>query len=111
MKNAELAQVFSTLADVLEIRGEEPQRAGTCRKVARMFEGLNENVEQVRAQGRLRDLPGVGKSTQIKIEQFLDTGRMDALQNAMEGFPDSLFELLSVRGLGPKTVGRLCRLA
>jgi len=109
MNNAELAQIFSTLADVLEIRGEKAQRAGACRKVARMFEGLTEDVVQVRAQGRLRELPGVGKSTQAKIEQFLDTGRMDALQNAMEGFPDSLFELLSVRGLGPKTVGRLWR--
>jgi len=109
MKNVELAQMFSRLADVLEIRGEEAHRAGSCRKVARMLEGLAEDVEQVRAGGRLRDLSGVGKSTAVKIEQFLDTGRMDALQDAMEGFPESLFELLRVRGLGPKTVGRLWR--
>ncbi len=109
MKNAELAQILSTLADVLEIRGEDEHRADTCRKVARMFEGLAENVVKVRAEGRLRDLPGVGKSTAARIEQFLDTGRMDALHDAIEGFPDSLFELLTVRGLGPKTVGRLWR--
>jgi DNA polymerase (family X) len=109
MKNMELARTFSTLADVLEIRGEAAHRAGTCRKVARTLEGLAKDIEQVRADGQLRDLPGVGRSTAARIEQFLDTGRMDALDAALDGFPESLLELLHVRGLGPKTVGRLWR--
>lgn len=107
MKNAAVAQMFDTMADVMAIRGEEVFRVNSYRKVARALRDLTEDIEQVHADGRLTDLPGVGKSTAEKIAQFLDTGKMQAYEKLMERFPTGALDMLRIPGMGPKTVGRL----
>ncbi len=107
MKNAAVAQMFDTMADVMAIRGEEVFRVNSYRKVARALRDLTEDVEQVHADGRLTDLPGVGKSTAEKIAQFLDTGKMQAYEKLLTGFPAGALDMLRIPGTGPKTVGRL----
>jgi len=107
VKNAAVAQMFDTMADVMAIRGEEVFRVNSYRKVARALRDLTEDIEQVHADGRLTDLPGVGKSTAEKIAQFLDTGKMQAYEKLMERFPTGALDMLRIPGMGPKTVGRL----
>jgi len=107
VKNAAVAEMFDTMADVMAIRGEDVFRVNTYRKVARVLRDLTEDIEQVHADGRLTDLPGIGKSSAEKIAQFLDTGKMQAYEKLLEGFPTGALDMLRIPGMGPKTVGRL----
>ncbi len=109
MKNAAVAGMFETMADVMEIQGAEVFRVNSYRKVARVLRDLTEDVEQVRADGRLTDLPGIGRSSAEKIAQFLDTGTMQAYEKMVAGFPTGALDMLRIPGMGPKTVGRLMR--
>ena len=109
MKNAAVADMFDTMADIMEIKGENPFRVNSYRNVARVVRDLTEDIEQVRRQGRLEELAGVGKSSAEKIAQFLDTGRIKAYDELARDFPVGALEMLRIPHVGPKTVGRLMR--
>jgi DNA polymerase (family 10) len=109
MKNAAVADMFDKMADVMEIKGENPFRVNSYRNVARVVRDLTEHIEEIHKQGRLQELVGVGESSAEKIAQFLDTGSMKAYEELVEGFPLGALDLLRIPHVGPKTVGRLMR--
>jgi len=107
MKNVAVAALFDTMADVMEIKGEDAFRVNTYRKVARVLRDLTEDVETLHAEGRLTEPPGVGQSSAKKIAEFLETGHVQAYEDLLKGFPVGALEMLKVPKLGPKTVARL----
>ncbi|MHC4981603.1 MAG: DNA polymerase/3'-5' exonuclease PolX [Planctomycetota bacterium] len=111
MKNKEIAEVFSGIADLMEILGEDRFRINSYRKSARLLEDLTDDVESIAEAGRLKDLPGVGKSTAEKIQEFLDTGKVSLHQQLLGKVPPQLPEMLGVPGVGPKTVAKLWKQA
>ncbi len=103
MRNFEVARIFDLMADLLEIRGENPFRIRAYRRAAANLESLTEDVETVVAEGRLETIPGIGKDLAGKIVEYLTTGRMRDLEAARKGIPAGVVELMSVPGIGPKT--------
>ena len=75
MKNSEIAEVFDRIADVLEFKGEVIFKVNSYRKTARTLRDTTEDIAVVAAEGRLQDIPGVGKSTAEKILEYLETGK------------------------------------
>ncbi|MFH0980336.1 MAG: DNA polymerase/3'-5' exonuclease PolX [Planctomycetota bacterium] len=109
MTNAELTRIFTRIADLLEISGADPFRINSYRRVARTFKDLTEDVAELAAQGRLADLPGVGKSTVGKITEYLTTGKITLLEELEAKLPKGLPDLLRIPGLGPKTAALVHR--
>lgn len=109
MTNAELARVFSEVADLLEIKGEDPFRVNSYRRVARTLEELPTDAAEIAARGELASLPGVGKGSAARIQELLDTGRLALREQLAREVPVSLLELLNIPGLGPKKVALLWR--
>ncbi|MFQ5422631.1 MAG: DNA polymerase/3'-5' exonuclease PolX [Phycisphaerae bacterium] len=104
MKNKELAAIFKTIADLLEIKGEGPFRVNAYRRVARIIRNLTTDIETVAASGELAGLPGVGKSTVEKVGQFLADGDIKLHRELLASMPAGLPDLLDIPGMGPKKV-------
>jgi DNA polymerase (family 10) len=104
MKNAEISELFSEMADIMEILGEDVFRISSYRKVARVIGDMPTDVEEMLADGRLAETPGIGKSSLAKIEEFFKTGKMTAHQELLKKIPQTLLELLKIPGVGPKGV-------
>jgi len=104
MKNAVLSELFSQMADIMEILGEDPFRINSYRKVARVIGDMPTDIEIMLAGGRLAEVPGIGKSSLAKIEEFVKTGAITAHQQLLAKIPSTLLELLNVPGIGPKGV-------
>ncbi len=104
MANRELVNIFTEIADLLEIKGEDAFRVNAYRKAARALDGLTEDVADLLAGGRLKDVPGIGKGTLEKITQFLTAGRIDLHEELLASIPEGLPALLQIPGLGPKKV-------
>ena len=102
MKNAEISRIFEQMADVMEILGEDRFRINSYRKVARAIGELPTDVEALLASGKLAKVPGVGKSSLAKIEEFIHRGAIKAHQDLLARIPSSLPELLNIPGMGPK---------
>jgi len=104
MKNALLSEIFAQMADVMEILGEDRFRINSYRKVSRIIAELPMDVESLLESGDLAKVPGIGKSSVAKIEEFLKTGSVAAHQELLAKIPPGLLELLGIPGLGPKGV-------
>jgi DNA polymerase (family 10) len=103
MKNYEVARQFDLMADVLELRGENPFRIRAYRRAARNLESLTEDVAVVAREDRLEDIPGIGRDLAAKIAEYLETGRMKDLDAATRGIPRGVVEMMNVPGIGPRT--------
>ncbi len=107
MKNKEIAAMFETMADVMEIKGENPFRINSYRKVASVLGDLGEDIEDVADSRGIESLPGIGKSSAAKINEYLRTGKMTAHEELLSSFPAGALELLRIPDIGPKTIARL----
>jgi DNA polymerase (family 10) len=101
-RNREVAGLLEAIGDLLEVKGELPFKIVAYRKAANTIEALREPIERVRAEGRLREIPGVGQALEQKISEFLDTGRLEYYDRLAAEFPSALVELLRVPGLGAR---------
>ncbi len=106
MRNAEVANVFYQIADILDLEGVQ-FKPTAYRKAARSIESLSEDLAEVRKRGELRKVPGVGEAIEKKIEEILDTGKLAYLDELKEQYPAGLLQVMSVPDIGPKTAVRL----
>ena len=103
--NAEVAELFNRLADLLEIEGANVFRVRAYRRAAQTIEDLPVSVAEMVEQGQdLSKLPGIGRDLAGKIEEIVKTGKFTALEEVTARLPSSLATLVAVPGLGPKRV-------
>ena len=104
MKNKELADIFDKWADILEFLGDNPYHVRAYRNAARLIRDLSEDIELLAREGKLSQLPGIGQRLQAKILEFLRTGKIEEFEKLKQQVPDTIFTLLDIPGVGPKTV-------
>jgi DNA polymerase (family X) len=104
MKNAEISELFSEMADIMEILGDDRFRINSYRKVARVIADMPTDIEEMLTTGKLAETPGIGKSSLAKIEEFIKTGLISAHQELLTKIPQKLLQLLKIPGMGPKGV-------
>ena len=104
MKNPILSELFNQMADIMEILGEDRFRINSYRRVARVISDMPTDVETLLASGQLAKVPGIGKSSLAKIQEFVKTGTITAHERLLTKIPPKLLELLTIPGMGPKGV-------
>lgn len=103
MLNKELSHIFNSIADILELKNDNPFRIRAYRKVALILDELTEDVSQLIANGKLKDIPGIGKDLYSKIEEYIKTGKIETYEELKKEFPQGLLDILYIPGVGPKT--------
>jgi DNA polymerase (family 10) len=106
VNNREVANVFQNIADLLEIKGEAIYRVVAYRRASEAMLSLGHSVEDVWREGRLEEIPGVGKAISGKIDELLRTGRLEFYEKLTTEVPPGLIDLLRVGDVGPKKATR-----
>src|SRR6266702_8962782 len=101
-KNQEIARIFAEMADILEIKGDNPFKIRAYRRAALNMEGLSKGVDDL-SREELLEIPGIGEELAAKIEEYLRTGSIHAHDKLKSEVPAGLLALLTIPGLGPKT--------
>jgi DNA polymerase (family 10) len=104
MRNEEIAAIFEEIADILEIKGEQVFRVNSYRRAARTISDLARDVAELAAGGGLQSLPGIGKGTAEKIDEYLTHGRVGLHAELLASIPKDLPAILQIPGMGPKRV-------
>jgi DNA polymerase (family 10) len=106
--NQDIAAVFDEMADLLELRQDNPFRIRAYRRAAQTVRGQSRELRDAVAEGRdLKKLPGIGEDLAAKIVEILETGRCAALEKLRKQVPPGLEDLLHLPGLGPARVRQL----
>lgn len=103
MVNLEIARIFNAIADMLEIKGDNPFRVRAYRRAAENIEGLAEDVAILVERESLEQIPGIGKDLAAKIHEFVTTGTLREYDKLKGEVPPGVVELLHIPGVGPKT--------
>lgn len=103
MTNLELANELRDLRDFLIIAGYEESHATRYTLIARAIEKMPESVQDLKNEGRLDEIPGVGKLIKLYIKEYLETGTCSKRTEWADQAPNSVLELVRIPGVGAKT--------
>jgi DNA polymerase (family 10) len=108
-KNADLAEQFDLLADLLELEGAQSFRVLAYRRAATRMRETSGSIAELALNGRAKELQGIGKTIEEKIVQIVETGTIEALAKKRAGVPEGVVQFMRLPGLGPKTAARIWR--
>jgi DNA polymerase (family X) len=107
MRNAEIAAALRELGILYELDGADRFRVQAYREAARTVAESPVSIEQLAEDGRLTELPAIGKTLAEKIETLIETGSIPSADKLKAKFPATLVEVTRVPGLGAKTARRI----
>ena len=108
LDNRAVARTLSDIADLLELKGENPFKIRAYRNAADIVSHAAEQVSGLDEAG-LRAWNGIGKDLAVRIREIAMTGNCAIRQELLAEFPETLLEVMRLQGVGPKTVAVLYR--
>jgi DNA polymerase (family 10) len=106
MDNLAIARIFSEIADLLEIKGENSFKIRAYRNASETIAHATDTVAHLSAD-QLRALPGIGRDLASKIREIAETGEARFHRELLDQFPPTILDLLRLQGVGPRTVALL----
>ncbi|MTH52910.1 DNA polymerase/3'-5' exonuclease PolX [Bacillus mangrovi] len=100
----DVIKLLETIAIYMELKGENPFKISAFRKAANALE------QDERSLGSIEDftkLQGIGKGTAAVIEEMIQTGESEVLNDLKKQVPEGLVPLLKLPGLGGKKIAKL----
>src|SRR5215213_9380876 len=104
---AGVARLLLELSKRLLLTGENPYKARAYARAAESLPTLTIPLEDVIAQGRLRELRGVGAALAEVIRALHQNGTTPRLEAMRAEVPASVLEMLKIPGLAPEKVMRI----
>src|SRR4051812_40688504 len=105
--NATIAALFDELGDLYELDGAVVHRVLAYRNAAKSVREAPVSVAALTREGRVTELPGIGRTLEEKINALLETGTVPAVEKLRAKFPVGLMDMMRLPGLGPKRARRL----
>jgi DNA polymerase (family X) len=106
-RNADVADQFDLLADLLEIEGADSFRVVAYRRAATVMRESPTAIAQMALDGKAKSLTGIGKTIEEKIVQIVEEGEIKALRERKDRIPPGVISFMRLPGLGPKTARRI----
>lgn len=106
MENLAIARIFSEIADLLEIKSENPFRIRAYRNASETIAHATEKLAYLN-EDQLRAIPGIGKDLALKVREIAETGEARYHQDLLRQFPPTILDIFHLQGVGPKTVALL----
>jgi DNA polymerase (family X) len=106
MQRRSIPAVLDEIGALLEIEGENPFKVKAYYSAAKVLAGLDD-LNLYIAEGRLRDLKGIGETLASKITEYVETGKITYHEELKQRIPAGLLELLQIPNLGPRKIKML----
>jgi len=108
MDNTAIARVLREIADLLEIKDDNPFKIRAYRNGADIASNHPHDLASLDEAG-LREIPGIGKDLAARIREIAATGSAALHRELVTEFPATILDLTRLQGVGPKTVAVLYR--
>lgn len=103
----EIIAVLEEIAVLLELKGENPFKTRAYRNGADIITNYGDDFLQKARENKLTEIKGFGEALATKVHQLVTEGEMEYHQKLRAEFPETIFELFHIPGLGPKKIKAL----
>lgn len=100
----DVIRLLENIAILMELKGENPFKISAFRKAANALETDDRSLALI---DDFTKIPGIGKGTSAVIEEYVETGKSEILDELNEEVPAGLLPLLKLPGLGGKKIAKL----
>ncbi|MSR78176.1 MAG: DNA polymerase/3'-5' exonuclease PolX [Candidatus Omnitrophica bacterium] len=104
MDKSQVIQILEEFATLLELKSENPFKVRAFQNAARALETHAQDLKSLIESGELEKIKGIGKGISHVIHELYEKGFSQDHKDLRKGFPDSLFDLFRVQGLGAKRI-------
>lgn len=104
MSNKEISNQFSTLSKLMDVHGENSFRSKSYSIAAFKITQLPVELQSLSTE-KISSLNGIGDAIAKKIQEIFSDGMIKNLQELISKTPEGIFEMLKIKGLGPKKIG------
>jgi DNA polymerase (family 10) len=107
--NLEIAELLRSVAAAYQFRDEAKNKFKIIayERAADAIEHSSSELKDLWDEGKLEDVPGVGKSIAAHLDELFKSGKVNHFESLMKAFSPQIFRLLKVPGIGPKTALKL----
>lgn len=99
-----ITRVLEEIGMLLELKGENFFKSKAYYDAARAIELMEEDIEALVSENRLKGQKGFGEALTAKITELVTTGRLEYYEKLRASIPEGLMDMLRIPGLGPKKV-------
>ena len=107
LTNAQIAAAFEELADLYELDGAVQYRVVAYRNAARTVRDSSVSVMQLARDGKVTELPNIGKTLEEKLIALDETGDIPTAVKLRAKIPVGLISVMRLPGFGPKRAKKL----
>ena len=104
MDKKDITNALEEIARLMELKGENPFRVRSYTNGARTLEGVEEDLATLVKEKRLREIKGIGEGLAAVITELVETGESTDLKELRQAFPETIYDLFGIPGLGPKRI-------
>jgi DNA polymerase/3'-5' exonuclease PolX len=106
--NRQIAEVLSSIADLLEFQNANPYRIQAYRNAARGVLDLTESAAAILARGEELAIPGMGERMRAHIAELVEHGTVTFYNDlSVQTLPPEARALMAIEHIGPHTAVRL----
>ncbi len=103
----QIADIFESIAQMLELKGENVFKIRAYLNAARALETYTGDLTTAVGENKLDEIPGIGKAIADKITEMVATGQLGFYERLKAEFPPGIFEMFELQGIGPKKIKAL----
>jgi len=89
-------------ADLMDMHGDIFRR-NAYRRAARSIEALDQSIEEIIREGRLRQIPGIGEGIASILMEIVESGTSKELERLRRTFPPGVAEMMRIPDVGPRS--------
>ncbi len=106
MDNYQIADIFSLLAKLMDIHGENSFKAKSYSSAAFAIEKCEVQLIDLPVE-KISSIKGLGSSASQKIAEIIETGQLKVLEEIIFKTPPGVIEMINIKGIGPKKINTI----
>jgi len=101
--NKEIANLLKNVSAAYQVKGKNQFQIRAYDLAADSIEHASSEVKDLWESGQIDQIPNVGSHIANYLDEYFTTGEVKHFEEIFKDLPESMFDLLQVPGVGPKT--------
>lgn len=108
--NLDVANLLRSVAASLTLSKANLFEIKAYDNAADSIENLTSEIKDLWQEGKLSQIPGVGKGLEKYLEEYFKTGKVSHFEHILGKYPYVIYQLIKIPGVGPKRALEISKL-